>query len=358
MDDPLLIPKIILMIISGLIIIFLTKARISGRVGNQFFIIMVLFWSAVFTISLKPSLLESVLNNTGLVNNSQFLFSITIAITLYLLLNQISKERTTSTQLSKIIRNVAMENFKDENSHVKEKSDILILMAAKNESSSIGKVIQQINKITINLSSKILVVDDGSTDNTARIARENGASVISHFYNLGVGGAVKTGFFASKYFEPKIVINIDSDGQHDPKYIPRIIEAITKDNFDLVYCSRFTKSSEYQTNVVRLMGNKFYTRLVNNLGKISLTDVTTGYRGIKYQKIPKIFFKAETNFSIELALRAGRSGLKIKDIPAETMQRESGQSQFHRIETFIIYNLNVFKQILNAYFTHPKMNLD
>ena len=106
------------------------------------------------------------------------------------------------------------------------------------------------------------------------------------------------------------------------------------------------------------MGNKFYTKLVNNLGGISLTDVTTGYRGIKYQKIPKIFFKAETNFSIELALRAGRSGLKIKDIPAETMPREFGQSQFHRLENFIIYNFNAFKQILNAYFTHPKMNLN
>jgi len=207
---------------------------------------------------------------------------------------------------------------------------------------------QSWNKINFPYSYKILVVNDGSTDNTEEIARSKGAMVINHVYNLGIGSSTKTGLLASRLFKPEIVINIDADGQHDPKYIPEIVSKIKNENTDLVIASRFADESDYKTTIVRSVGNRFYTRLVNQIAKISITDVTSGYRGIKFDKLNSIFFIAETNFAIESTIRAGKNGLKIMEIPVISKSRKYGESQFHRIENFLVYNWNALVQIFNA----------
>jgi len=225
---------------------------------------------------------------------------------------------------------------------------------AKNEEGTIGSVIDKIRSLSLPLTFQIIVVNDGSTDKTQSISENKGALVVSHYFNLGIGAVVKTGFLAARLLKPEIVINIDGDGQHDPKYIPEIISKIKDSDVDLVYASRFAKESDYKTNVVRSVGNRFYTRLVNRLGKISLTDVTSGYRGMRFDKLDSIFFRSESNFAIELALRAGRAGLKITEIPTIAETREFGMSQFYKIERFFLYNINAMRQIFDALFRKPE----
>jgi len=355
MADELLIPKIILVIISSGIIGLITIARLKNRTGNQFFIIMIIFWSGVFLIAIRPELLDSVLNSTGLVNRSQFLFSVSIVIILYLLITQSLKSKTSSSNLSRVIRELALSNFRKDISALNEKkTDLIIIIVAKNEEGTIGSVIDKIRSLSLPLTYQIIVVNDGSTDKTETIAEQKGALVVSHYYNLGIGAVVKTGFLAARLLKPEIVINIDGDGQHDPKYIPEIISKIKDSDVDLVYASRFAKESEYKTNLVRSVGNRYYTRLVNRLGKISLTDVTSGYRGMRFDKLDSIFFRSESNFAIELALRAGRAGLKITEIPTIAETREFGMSQFYKIERFFLYNFNAIVQIFAALFRKPE----
>jgi len=172
--------------------------------------------------------------------------------------------------------------------------------------------------------------------------------VISHGTNLGIGAAIKTGFFVSKLLKPKIVINIDGDGQHDPTDIPKIISKIQDENYDLVYASRFLRTTDYEQSVTRKIGNKFYTNLVNRMTKLQLTDVTSGFRGVKFEKLNSILFASESNFAIELALRAAKNDLKVVEIPTEVTTREFGKPQFHKIENFIVYNFNVICQIINS----------
>jgi len=354
MADEFLVPKIILAIISLGIIILLTKVRLQNRTGNQFFIIMIIFWSGVFLIALRPELLDSVLNSTGFVNRSQFLFSVSIIIILYLLFTQALRGKTSSSNLSHVIRELALSNFrKDISSFNEKKIDLIITIVAKNEENTIGEVIDKINSLNLPLTYQIIVVNDGSTDKTQKIAESKGALVISHYYNLGIGAVVKTGLIAAKLLNPKIVINIDGDGQHDPKYIPEIILKLKDGNTDLVYASRFAKESNYKTTIVRSLGNRYYTKLVNQIAKISLTDVTSGYRGVRIEKLDSILFASESNFAIELAIRAGRAGLKIMEIPTLADTRVHGFSQFHKIERFFVYNLNAIRQIFNAYLKKP-----
>ena len=346
--------RIALMIISIVIIVAIIKARKEQRTGNQFFVVMILFWFAVFITALRPEILDDIVVYTGLFNKSQFLLILSFVIIMYLLTLQLLKNQSISFNFHRVVRNASISNFQQQTMNsISEQLDLVIVIAAKNESQTIGDVIDKIDSLKLPYSYKILVVNDGSTDDTGLIAKRKGALVINHFQNLGIGGATKTGYIGSLFFKPEIVITIDADGQHDPKYIPDIISVIKSQKADLVYASRFS-TIDYKTTKIRTVGNKFYTKLVNKLGKISITDVTTGYRGIKFEKIESVFFISETNFAIEFAIRAGRNGLKISEIPAKTLSRDFGTSQFHKIEKFFVYNINAVIQIFNAFFRNPK----
>jgi len=310
--DISIIGRTALVTISIFVILIVTKIRFSKRSGNEFFVIMILFWSSILIISIKPQLIEPLLNDIGFVNRAQFLLVLSVGIILYMLIYQTVRNKETFTRYHQLIRSTTLSHFKNSIAFMpKQNIDLVIVIVAKDEEHTIGSVIDRINSLNLSLSYKILVIDDGSNDSTANISRNKDALVISHLFNLGIGGATKTGFLACKFLKPSYVISIDADDQHDPKYIPEMLSLLKNKDIDLVYASRFHPKSNYSTSGVRLMGNKFYTDLVNKLGKISITDVTSGYRAIKFDKISSIFFLSETNFAVELALRAGRNNLKI-----------------------------------------------
>jgi len=355
MIDTLFVSRIILMVISLVIIGGTTYAKRKQRLGNSFFIIILIFWISIFTISFDPRILDSILNLIGLDNRAQFLLILSLVFIVYLLLQQTTKTKNISFNLYNIVRDIAISNFKKEFSNVYP--NLAIVIVAKNESSTIGDVIDKIKSLEIPISYKILVVNDGSADDTEQIAKRKGALVVKHVHNLGIGAATKTGYLAAALLKSEFIINIDADGQHDPSYIPKMVSILKNNEADLVYGSRFAQESDYKTTMARSIGNKFYTSLVNHLGKISITDVNTGYRGIKTDKLESIYFISENNFAIELAIRGGRNRLKITEIATKSSQRTSGHSQFHKLEKFLIYNINAIKQILNAYFRKPSEKL-
>jgi hypothetical protein len=355
MVTEIIVARAVLVVISILVIFLAIKLKRNERIGNQLFWPVIIFWGIVITVATEPSVIDIIMNSTALGNNAQFLLILSVGFIVYLLLIQVRKSETTSFDLHKVVRNIAISNFK-QNLKNPEKVDVLIVICAKNESKTIGQVIDSIKSENLPFTYKILVVNDGSSDQTAQIAEAKDALVINHVYNLGLGGAIKTGFIISKIFNPNIVINIDADGQHDPKYIPNIVSKLRNNEADLVYGSRFADETNYDSSTVKFVGNKFYTNLLKKITKIPFTDVTSGYRGIKSEKINSIYFVSEGNFAIELAIRAARSGLKIVEISTNAKIRKEGRSQFHRLERFFLYNINAFRQIYYAIFFKPKMN--
>jgi len=355
MVNEIIIARLVLVILSILMIFVIIRLKKNDRIGNQFFWPVIIFWGIVLTVSTEPSVIDMIMNSTALGNNAQFLLIISVGFILYLLFTQVRRSENASLDLHIVVRNIAISNFK-QNIKNPKKSEVLIIICAKNESKTIGQLIDSINSQELPFSYNILVVNDGSTDETSQIANAKGAFVINHVYNLGIGGAIKTGFLVSKIFNPDFIINIDADGQHDPKYIPNIVSKLKNNQADLVYGSRFTNESNYDSSTVKLVGNKFYTNLVRRITKIPFTDVTSGYRGIKFKKLNSIYFVSEGNFAIELAIKAARNSLKIIEIPTNAQIRKQGQSQFHRLEKFFLYNINAFKQIYYAFFLKPEMN--
>lgn len=202
---------------------------------------------------------------------------------------------------------------------------VLIIVPAFNEEECIKKVIESI--YTANKNVDVLVINDGSTDGTSSKIKETNAICIDLPINLGIGGAVQTGYLYAYENNYDIAIQIDGDGQHDPKYIQEMVDIITKENVDMVIGSRFIEDTGFKQSFMRALGNKILSFEIKLLSKKKIYDTTSGYRAvskdiIKYfsSKYPCDYPEPDTNLKLIL------NNKKIKEIPVLMYQRTTGKS--------------------------------
>ncbi|MBW2977998.1 glycosyltransferase family 2 protein [Candidatus Woesearchaeota archaeon] len=193
--------------------------------------------------------------------------------------------------------------------------NIFVVMPAHNEEKRIGDVLRELNNLGYN---NIIVVDDGSVDNTYEIAKREEATVLRHIINLGKGAAAKTGCdFAIKNGAEKIIL-IDADGQHDPHELPQFIAAL--DNKDIVFGYRkFTKTMPFMMR----FGNKFINVVTKLLYGMNLRDTQCGYRALT-AKAYKIVRWNSTDYAMEseMIANAGKHHLKYGEIQIQTIYNE------------------------------------
>lgn len=160
---------------------------------------------------------------------------------------------------------------------------------------------------------KVIVVDDGSTDNTVEISKLAGADVISHITNRGKGAALKTGFNAAK--ESEIIITLDSDGQHNPDEIPKLIAPIVNGEADIVNGSRYIEGNIKDTPIYRRVGQTVLDKATNLGSGLDITDSQSGFRAFARHTIPAFRFSC-INFGIEseMLTDASNAGLRIKEV--------------------------------------------
>ncbi|WP_302081276.1 glycosyltransferase family 2 protein [Salinibaculum rarum] len=204
------------------------------------------------------------------------------------------------------------------------------VIPAYHEASTIGPVIDGTSKYV----DEIVVVDDGSTDGTAAVAREHGATVIEHVFNTGVGGAVRTGYRYAIRNDFDFVVQIDADGQHDPTLIPQLLDEA--EDHDMVIGSRYLNESIEDYPLIRRLGISFFTGVVNTLGGVNITDVTSGFRVYRVSALADILHRADSHWAVEQTLEAAQSGHRITEVSIEMPTREEGESQFS-IETLALY---------------------
>ena len=154
----------------------------------------------------------------------------------------------------------------------------LIILPAFNEEETITRVLQQIR--TVLPDTEILVVNDGSSDDTASRAAQSGAIVLNHLFNLGYGAALQTGYKYALQHDYDVLVQIDADGQHDPSYIPDLLRPIRDGYADVAIGSRFLGESKYEMAFARKCGSVIFREITSFLINQRVTDPTSGYRAI------------------------------------------------------------------------------
>jgi glycosyltransferase involved in cell wall biosynthesis len=202
---------------------------------------------------------------------------------------------------------------------------ILVVVPAYNEQESIVNVIEDLR---LNFpQGDIVVVNDGSTDSTSVKAKEQGAAVVDLPYNVGIGGAIQTGFLYALSGGYDVAIQFDGDGQHMADEIPKIFEPYQKSGADLVVGSRFLSEGGFTSSMQRRIGSKILSFVVSTIVGRWITDTTSGFR--VYSRSAIAFFSLyypEDYPEVEALVLAHKKGLKIEEVPAEIQPRAAGKS--------------------------------
>ncbi|MBS3128325.1 glycosyltransferase family 2 protein [Candidatus Woesearchaeota archaeon] len=189
--------------------------------------------------------------------------------------------------------------------------DVWIIIPAYNEEKHMKDVLTKVKKIN----QQIVVIDDGSSDNTKRIAEEMNVMVLHHKINLGKGAAIKTGCDFAFLNDAKYVVLMDADGQHKPEDIPTLLQAL-KDH-DIIFGSR--KLNKHMPLMMRF-GNWFITTLTQFLYGIKLHDTQCGFRVLTKKAYEQVRWEAKDySMETEMIARAGKKRLRYQEVPIETI---------------------------------------
>jgi glycosyltransferase involved in cell wall biosynthesis len=218
---------------------------------------------------------------------------------------------------------MAINNY----SEVSRSKRILICIPAFNEEESIAEVVLK-SKI---FSPEIIVYDDGSRDKTAEIAEKNGAVVIRNARNKGYGRALNTLFQYAVKVKADIVVTIDSDGQHDPTYIPHVLQPILEDKADIVIGSRFlTKGDQVNVPKYRSLGIRTITKFTQVGCFDKITDATSGFRAYSVDSLSRLRLVEDgMAVSTEILLKADECNLRIVEVPITTKRYDIRDESAH-----------------------------
>lgn len=204
-------------------------------------------------------------------------------------------------------------------------NSVCVIMPAYNEEATVGDVVQKVRENAPFVD--IVVIDDGSRDATSVAARAVGAHVIELPFNVGIGSAVQTGlkFAAREGYE--FAMQVDGDGQHDPRFIPDLLAVLREGAADMVIGSRFLESVGYRASVMRLFGIRLFAYLIGLVTNRRIFDSTSGYRAYNRTALE---FAAEyypTDFpEPESIVTMLRNGFRIREVSVTMQQRQGGQS--------------------------------
>jgi glycosyltransferase involved in cell wall biosynthesis len=219
----------------------------------------------------------------------------------------------------------------------------LVIIPAYNEEGSVGKVVEEVKTHLPGID--VLVVNDGSTDLTSEIAQYKGAIVLDLPFNLGIGGAMQSGY---KYAYEKgydIAIQVDGDGQHDPGEIPKLLHVLEEEKADVAIGSRFIGDSQYKASVMRRVGILVLSKAISMIVGEKLTDPTSGFRAANRRAIQLFSVNYPQDYpEPEAMVLLHQCRLKMKEIPVKINQRYSGESSITKIRS-IYYMVKVLLAI-------------
>jgi glycosyltransferase involved in cell wall biosynthesis len=201
----------------------------------------------------------------------------------------------------------------------------LAIVPAFNEEGSIGTVLEEIRAADPDL--HVVVINDASSDGTAAVAARAGVSVVHLPFNVGIGGAMQTGYQYARDHGFDVAVQIDSDGQHDPREVEPLLEPLARGEADMVIGTRFAGVGAYRATPGRRMGMKIFSGVARMLVHLKITDPTSGFRAVNRLGIELFAREYPQDFpEVESNVLAARYGLRIVEVPVRMRERAAGRS--------------------------------
>lgn len=234
----------------------------------------------------------------------------------------------------------------------KRKISVLVIIPAYNEELNIYNTVADLKNNCPYYD--FVVVNDCSRDNTLQVLKNNDFNYLNLPTNLGIGGAVQCGYMYAAENGYDVAIQMDGDGQHDPKYYPEAVKIIENDEADIVIGSRFITNEGFQTSFMRRFGIRFLSGLINLVCHQRVRDVTSGYR-IVNRKYIELFAKdyAQDYPEPEAIIAAKLKGARITEIPVVMREREGGESSISPLKS-VVYMVKVSLAIIFSRMTTRK----
>lgn len=222
---------------------------------------------------------------------------------------------------------------------------VLVIIPAYNEAANISRVIQSVYKHAPEVD--ILVINDGSRDETACLAEAAQAQVVTHPFNMGYGVACQTGFKYACRKGYDYVIQMDGDGQHEPACIPDLLAAVQDPEVDIVLGSRWLGLAEYKGPALRKFGKFYFAFLASLVTKKKVTDPTTGFQALSRRVVQ--FYCTEVYPvdypDADMIIVLNRAGFGVKEVPVIMYHNRSGQSMHSGIFRPVYYGLKMMMSI-------------
>ena len=226
---------------------------------------------------------------------------------------------------------------------------LAVIIPCLNEEKTIADVVSRVKKPAGIDELSILVVDDGSTDRTAKYAAKAGANVVSHHVNKGVGAAFKTGIDWALDHKADVIVNMDGDGQFDPSHIPKLLQPILERKAEFVTCTRFRRGKRYiGMPWIKQVGNGIFTSLINRLTHKEFTDTQCGFRAYAREAALRMTTYGQFTYTQEVFLDLAHKGFRMAEvyIPVRA-QREHGKSKV--VKGVVPYTVSALKIIMRSF---------
>jgi hypothetical protein len=201
----------------------------------------------------------------------------------------------------------------------------IAIVPAFNEAANIGRVVDELRAFDGGFD--VVVVSDGSTDATVEVARAHGAHVVRLPFNLGIGGAVQTGFRYAWENGYDVAVRCDGDGQHDPNELPKVLGPVVAGEADIVVGSRFTGAAGYRSSAARRVGIRLLATVVSLIARQRVTDTTSGFQALNRKAMALFAADYPHDYpEVEGMVMTIRHRLRLQEVPVRMREREHGQS--------------------------------
>jgi hypothetical protein len=344
---------VVLRILGGLfgLVLMLRAFRRFRRhdIKRSEFLLVIVLGLGVILVAAAPGVVTIFVQMMAL-QNKQFgriiaLLVLSQMLVWLLLLEQRGKSARQARQFDLLVRQLAREMFLREEAHHEIHSAVAVVVPALNEAENLRVLLPHMPHDVCGYSTSVIVVDDGSTDDTVEVARAAGALVARNPINRGGGAALRLGFDLALAARAEVIVTMDADGQHLPEELDRLVAPVASNHLDFVIGSRILGHRD-RDSLVRSIGIRVFSLVINVLTGLHITDSSSGYRAFRAAALSKLLLTQDQFHTAEAIIDASKRKLRIGEVPITVRRRYSGTSKKGRN---LSYGANYSKSVIKTW---------